>query len=98
MPFGKPRSDEERRQRHKRLYGNTNIPERQGKGMSATIRKLYRQADVKAPDGKGLHTKKFHEIAVAIKRDNPNLSMSSCYAIAMKKLGRNKAVKQSHWA
>lgn len=97
MPFGRPRSDEERRQRHKSLYGNTNIPkERQGKGMSATIRKIYKQAGVKTPDGKGIHTEKFHEMAVAIKRDNPKLSMSSCYAIAMKKLGREKAVKKSH--
>jgi hypothetical protein len=32
MPHGKPRTNEERRRRHKRLYGNTNIPsKRRGK-------------------------------------------------------------------
>jgi len=66
--------------------------------MSAVIKKLYTKAGIKPPDGKGIHTKKFHEMAVAIKRENPQYSMSRCYSIAMGQLGRNKAVKKSHWA
>jgi len=32
MPYGKRRTDAQRRARHKRLYGNTNIPaKRKGK-------------------------------------------------------------------
>lgn len=30
MPYGKPRTNTERRKRHKRKYGNTNIPKRRG--------------------------------------------------------------------
>ena len=59
---------------------------------------MYSNARIKAPDGKGIHTKKFHEMAVAVKRNNPGYSMSRAYSIAMGKLGRNKAVKKSHWA
>ena len=66
--------------------------------MSAIIRATYKKAGLKPPDGKGIHTKKFHEMAVAIKRDNPSYSMSRAYSIAMGQLGRNKAVKKSHWA
>lgn len=66
--------------------------------MSAVIKKLYTKAGIKPPDGKGIHTKKFHEMAVAIKRENPSYSMDRCYSIAMGQLGRNKAVKKSHWA
>lgn len=64
--------------------------------MSERIRKIYRKKGLTPPDGKGIHTAKFHDMATSIKRDNPELPMSSCYAIAMKKLGRNKAVKKSH--
>ena len=66
--------------------------------MSAVIKKLYTKAGIKPPDGKGIHTKKFHEMAVAIKRENPGYDMSRCYSIAMSQIGRNKAVKKSHWA
>ena len=62
--------------------------------MLAIIRAVYKKAGLKAPDGKGIHTKKFHEMAVAIKRDNPSYSMSRCYSIGMGKLGRNKAVNK----
>jgi len=64
--------------------------------MSKTIREIYRKGGVKPPDGKGIHTEKFHEIAVVIKRDNPEYSMSRCYQIAIGKLGKSKAVKKSH--
>ncbi len=47
------------------------------------------------PGAKSIHTKKFDETVEAIKRKgqkdvNP-------YAVAMAQLGRNKAVKKSHW-
>lgn len=64
--------------------------------MSRKIRELYRKKGIKTPNGKGIHSAKFHDIATSIKRDNPNYPMSRCYAIAMGKLGRNKAVKKSH--
>jgi hypothetical protein len=65
--------------------------------MSESIRKIYRKKGIKPPDGKGIHTRKFHDMATSIKRDNPGYSMSRCYKIAMGRLGRNKAVKKRHW-
>ena len=65
--------------------------------MSAKIKEMYRKAGVKI-DGKGIHTTKFHEMALAIKKKNPDYPMSRCYAMAMGTLGRNKAVKKSHWS
>lgn len=59
---------------------------------------MYRKAGVPAPDGKGIHTEKFHAMAIGIKKANPEYSMERAYAIAMSKLGRDKAVKKSHWA
>jgi len=65
--------------------------------MSERIRKMYRKKGLKPPDGKGIHTAKFHEMATSIMRDNPGYSKSRAYSIAMGKLGRDKAVKKSHW-
>jgi len=65
--------------------------------MSKRIREIYRRKGVTPPDGKGIHTEKFHDVATSIKRDNPSYSMSRCYEIAMGRLGRDKAVKKSHW-
>lgn len=64
--------------------------------MSERIRKLYRKKGVKPPDGKGIHTEKFHDVATSIKRDNPNYPMSRCYQIAMGTLGAKRAVKKLH--
>jgi len=64
--------------------------------MSERIRAIYREKGVSPPDGKGIHTAEFHDMATSIKRDNPDYPMSRCYAIAMGKLGRDKAVKKSH--
>ncbi len=66
--------------------------------MSAKIREMYRKAGRTPPNpGKGIHTEKFHEMSTAIMRDNPGYSKSRAYAIAIGKLGRDKAVKKSHW-
>jgi hypothetical protein len=64
--------------------------------MSEGIRRLYRRKGLSSPDGKGIHTYAFHDIATSIKKEHPDYPMSRCYAIAMGKLGRNKAVKKSH--
>jgi phosphatidylethanolamine-binding protein (PEBP) family uncharacterized protein len=64
--------------------------------MSEAIRKLYRKRGVTPPDGKGIHTYKFHDMATSIKKEHPEYSMQRCYAIAMAKLGSSKAVKKSH--
>ena len=65
--------------------------------MSKKIREMYKKAGVPAPDGKGIHTKKFHELAINVKKGNPEYTMDQAYATAMKILGRDKSVKKSHW-
>ncbi len=64
--------------------------------MGKQIREIYRKAGVKAPKGKGIHKKKFHEVAVAVKKKNPGWTMNRAYATAMSTLGRNRSVKKSH--
>lgn len=64
--------------------------------MSERIRRIYRRAKVTAPDGKGIHTERFHRMAVGIKKSNPSYPMSRCYQIAMGQLGKRKAVRPSH--
>ena len=64
--------------------------------MSKAIRAIYERKGVKAPNGKGIHTAKFHDIATSIKRDNPSYSMERSYAMAMAQLGRKRAVKKGH--
>jgi hypothetical protein len=64
--------------------------------MSERIRAIYRRKGVNPPDGKGIHTEKFHDMATSIKKAHPDYPMSRCYAIAMGQLGASKAVKKSH--
>lgn len=64
--------------------------------MSERIRRIYEKKGVKPPDGKGIHTVAFHDMATSIKRDNPEYPMSRCYKIAMGELGPEKAVHKSH--
>ena len=64
--------------------------------MTEKIRKIYKEKGLTPPDGKGIHTEKFHDVATSIKQSNPELPMKSAYAIAMSKLGKKKAVKKSH--
>ena len=64
--------------------------------MGKKIKQKYRNAGIAPPEGKGIHTEKFHEMAIAIKKENPSYSMDRCYAIAMSRLGRNKSVNPSH--
>lgn len=66
--------------------------------MSEKIRKMYKSAGVPFPKGggKGIHTSKFHKLAISIKKKNPQYDMSRCYKIAMGVLGPGKAVKKAH--
>lgn len=66
--------------------------------MSQAIKRLYENAGFKPPKGKGIHKYNFHEIAVNAKTDHPDWSWGRCYKYAMGGLGRNRAVKRSHWA
>ena len=64
--------------------------------MSEEIRSFYKKAGLAAPDGKGIHTERFHKTAIGIKKKNPSYPMSRCYKIAMGTVGRDKAVYKSH--
>lgn len=64
--------------------------------MSERIKQMYKNAGIKPPDGKDIHTAAFHRQAIANKKSNPSYSMSRCYSIAMANLGRDKAVHKAH--
>ena len=56
------------------------------------VNAMYKKAGMTPPDGKGIHTKKFHKCVTSVgdeKGKNP-------YAICMDSLGKEKAVKASH--
>lgn len=68
--------------------------------MSKDIKDLYRGAlakgasNIVVPKGrKGIHTKKFHRAVTSIAKSG---SAINPYAVAMARLGRNKAVKKRH--
>jgi hypothetical protein len=63
--------------------------------MSKAIKDLYTGAGLTPPEGKGIHTKRFHEIAVSYLKKG--FSKEEAYKRAMGGLGRNLAVKKSHW-
>lgn len=62
--------------------------------MSEAIRQLYRKRGLSPPDGKGIHTMTFHNVATRLMKKG--FSRQSAYAIAMNQLGRNKSVKKGH--
>jgi hypothetical protein len=64
--------------------------------MTASIKKLYTSKGLRPPDGKSIHTYAFHAMATELMKKG--FGKPNAYAIAMSKLGRNKAVKASHWA
>lgn len=68
--------------------------------MSREVKDLYRRAlargakGIAVPKGrKGIHTKKFHRMVTAIVESSGAVNP---YAVAMAKLGKEKAVKKSH--
>ena len=56
------------------------------------INAMYRKAGMTPPDGKGIHTKKFHKCVTSVGDENKK----NPYAICMSSLGKEKAVKASH--
>jgi phosphatidylethanolamine-binding protein (PEBP) family uncharacterized protein len=58
------------------------------------IIRTYTEAGITPPKGKGMHTLKFHQMAVALMKKG--LPKDMAYATAMKKLGRDRSVKKSH--
>jgi len=65
--------------------------------MSQKIRAIYRKAGVesKMPEGKGIHTEAFHSCVVNYLKKG--FSYDEAAKRCMGGLGRNKAVKKSHW-
>lgn len=59
------------------------------------IKNLYRKKGVKPPEGKGIHTRKFHEM-VSSMEGKRGYSRQRAASIAMSKLGRAGAVRKSH--
>jgi hypothetical protein len=61
--------------------------------MSEQIKKLYTDAGLTPPKGKGIHTEAFHRCVVSVMKkggaDDP-------HAICMAQLGRDKSVKKAH--
>lgn len=66
--------------------------------MSERIRKLYRKKGIKPPDGKGVHTEKFHRCVTecASKQGGKTKGKVNCYAVCMASIGATGAVKKSH--
>jgi len=74
--------------------------------LTKNIRKIYKKKGVKAPNGRGIHSEKFHDMVSSITKSynatDPNKVYDkdgkkiNPYSIAMAKLGKTKAVKKSH--
>lgn len=63
--------------------------------MSEAIKREYRKAGVKAPDGKGIHTLRAHRAVIEyLKKGVPK---DEAWKRVMGGMGRNAAVKKSHW-
>lgn len=66
--------------------------------MSENIRKIYRKGGVlsQMPKGKGEHTEEFHSCVVEYLKKG--MSYKEAAKRCMGGLGRNVAVKKSHWS
>ena len=65
--------------------------------MSKAIKKIYKDAGLTPPKGKGIHTVKFHKCVVGCKvRKKKTKKPKSCHAVCMSALGKKKAVKKAH--
>jgi uncharacterized OsmC-like protein len=66
--------------------------------VSKNIKKLYRDAGLKPPDGKGIHTAAFHRCVVQLKKKMRagKSKKVNPYAVCMASLGAAKAVKKGH--
>jgi len=63
--------------------------------MSKAIRELYRKKGLKSPDGKGIHTYTAHKCVTNYL--SKGVSKDEAWKRCMGGLGRNKAVKKTHW-
>jgi len=69
---------------------------------TADIKAMYKAAKLPAPDGKGIHTKAFHEFVINVAKgyvkggDTAKEALKKAYPTAMKQLGKEKAVKKPH--
>jgi len=61
--------------------------------MSEKIKAMYRRAGLKPPNGKGIHTEKFHRCVIKLKKKG---DVKNPYAVCMKSIGRAEAVKRIH--
>ena len=65
--------------------------------MSKAINKLYRDAGLKPPKGKGIHKIAFHRCVVKCKvQKGKSKKPKSCHAVCMSSLGKEKAIKKAH--
>jgi len=78
--------------------------------VSAVVRKLYRDAGLTPPKGKGIHTLAFHKCVISIKKKIKTGKIAKTYVdkktgkkmktnpykICMERLGIEKAVHKSH--
>ena len=66
--------------------------------MSIAIKKLYTKAGLTPPDGKGIHTMKFHRCVVecAKKQGGRIEGKVNCHAVCMGSIGKKGAVKKGH--
>lgn len=66
--------------------------------MSQEIKKLYRKKGLAPPDGKGVHTAKFHRCVTecASKQGGVIKGKVNCWAVCMSSIGKGEAVKKSH--
>jgi len=66
------------------------------------IHAMYKAANLPAPDGKGIHTRAFHKLAIDIAKgyvkagDTGKEALDKAYPTAMKQLGKEGAVKKAH--
>ena len=64
--------------------------------MTQAIRKLYTDKGLTPPEGKGIHTKRAHECVV--KYLAKGLSKDEAWKRCIGGIGRDLAVKKSHWS
>jgi hypothetical protein len=62
-------------------------------GETEDVKQMYRSSGMKPPDGKGIHTKKFHSCVTQVGKEG---EVDNPYAVCMASLGRNKSVHKSH--
>ena len=63
--------------------------------MSKRIKSEYSKAGLSSPDGKGIHTLRAHKCVISYLKKG--MSKDEAWKRCMGGLGRDKAVKKSHW-